>query len=358
MNRTITLTLALGFALATSAFAAGDLRDDLKVKGWLDLYYQWDLNHSPFGTNLTGREFDMKAGVFELASAAVNLSYARKGLPFTVTLDLGLGRNVQVNNGLDGNNNHRDQIFQQAYLSVPFKDGSSLDFGKFNTWIGPESVYTVDNPNYSLGTLFWYAQPNWHVGGRYTKPFSDTTTATFYVVNGWNETFDSNHSKTLGVSLAKTVNKKLSTTFNYIGGTEGTNGIGLPNAGQSDVHMVDLIATYAVSDKHTLMFNGDYASSSGANSGHFYGYSLYSNHKLSDKNDFSFRFSTVQDPQNLRGARGSVSSWTGTYNMKSSEDTTWRLEVRLDEASTNMYETSGTPKNNRTTITIAHVIRF
>ena len=356
MNRIYSLCFCA--AIAGSALATDDTKTDLKVKGWLDLFYQYDLNHSPFGTNLTGREFDMKAGVFELANAEVNFSYSTKGLPFSIVMDLGLGRNVQVNNGLDGNNNHRNQIFQQAYLSMPFKDGSTLDFGKFNTWIGPESVYTVDNTNYSLGTLFWYAQPNWHVGGRYTKPLSSSTTATFYVVNGWNETIDSNHSKTLGLSLAKTVNKKLSATLSYIGGKEGTNGIGLPTAGQSDVHMGDLIATYAVSDKHSLMLNADYASAAGANSGHFYGYSLYSNHKLSDKNDLSFRFSTVKDPQNLRGAQGSINSWTGTFNMKSSENTTWRLEFRLDQASSNLFETSGAPKNNRSTITIAHVIRF
>lgn len=344
-----------GLILANQAFAS----DDLKMSGWVDLFYQYDFNHSPFGSSLTGRGFDIRAGAFELANAEVNLKYGKKGGPFSVTLDLGVGRNVQINNGLDGANGNKNQVFQQFYVSLPFKDGSSLDLGKFNTWIGSESVYTVDNANYSLGTLFWYAQPSWHIGGRWSKPINDSSSAALYVVNGWNETQDTNNSKTFGASYSKAFSKKLSATLGYIGGKEGTNGIALPNAGQSDVHMADLIATYTLSDRQTLVFNGDYASSAGANSGHWSGYSIYSNHHLSDTRDASLRFSTVSDPQNLRGANGSISSWTGTYNMKMSEASTLRFELRYDMASTSIFQNGAAGmSNNRTTLTLAHVLRF
>ncbi|MBS1700164.1 MAG: outer membrane beta-barrel protein [Armatimonadetes bacterium] len=353
------LAIVLGLSTTCLAVASPSLPEGLKFKGWVDLFYQYDFNRSPFGRNLTGREFDLKAGAFELANAELNMVYAKKGAPFSVVLDLGTGRNVEINNGLDAKNAHHDEIVQQFYLSLPQKDGSTLDLGKFNTWIGLESVYTVDNPNYSLGSLFWYAQPNWHVGMRWTKPFNDTSTGALYVVNGWNEIQDTNGSKTLGASYAKTISKKLSATFGYIGGKEGTNGIGLPNIGQSDVHMADLIATYTVSDKHTIMFNGDYASSAGANSGHWYGYSVYSNHKLSDSKDASIRFSIVNDPQMLRGAPGSISSWTGTYNVRTTEASTIRLELRFDQANSNYFQNGAAGfSNNRTTLTIAQVLRF
>lgn len=350
-----TLLIVGVFAFSGLAVAS----DDLKVGGWLDLFYQYDFNHSPFGTNLAGREFDMKAGVFELANAEVNLKYAKAGLPFSVSLDLGTGRNVQVNNGLDAANDHRNEAIQQFYISLPQKDGSTLDLGKFNTWIGSESVYTVDNSNYSLGTLFWYGQPNWHVGARFTRPTGENSSMSLYAVNGWNETSDTNSSKTFGWSYSRPISSKLSATLGYIGGKEGTNGIGLPNSGQSDVHMADLIATYTFSDKHMLAFNGDYASSAGANSGHWSGYSIYSNHRLSDGKDFSVRFSTIQDPQNLRGANGSVSSWTATYNLKASQASTLRFELRYDMASSDLFQegTSGF-SNHRTTLTLAHVLRF
>jgi hypothetical protein len=351
------LTIALSAILVSSSFASD--AKDFTFNGWVDFYYQYDFNHSPFGTNLTGRGFDNRANSFELANAEFNIKYAKKGAPFAVVLDLGVGRNVQINNGLDAANGNRNQIVQQLYVSIPFKDGSTLDLGKFNTWIGSESVYTVDNPNYSIGTLFNYGQPNWHVGLRWAKPLTDTSTVSFFAVNGWNETNDTNSSKTFGASLSKNVTKKLSTTFGYIGGQEGTNGIGLPNAGLSNVHMGDLIATYVVSDRHSLVFNGDYASSSGANNGHWYGLSLNSNHKLSEMSDASVRFSAFHDPDGLRGTGASISSWTGTYNLKTSTASTFRFEFRLDQASASIFESgaSGFSKN-RATLTIAHVLRF
>ena len=351
------LFFALGAILTSSTFATDN--KDFTFSGWADFYYQYDFNHTPIGTNLSGRGFDNRANTFELASAQFNIKYGKKGGPFAVTLDLGVGRNAQISSGFDGVNNNKDQIIQQLFVSLPQKDGSTLDFGKFNTWIGFESGYTVDNPNYSLGTLWNYCQPTWHVGLRWTKPLTETSTASLYAVNGWNETSDSNSSKTFGATLTKNVTKKLSTTWNYIVGKEGTNGIGLPNPGQSDVHMADLIATYAVSDKQSLAFNGDFASSSGANSGHWYGMSLYSNHKLSDTNDASIRFSAIHDPQRLRSAGASVSSWTGTYNIKASSASTWRFELRFDQANTNLFENGASgSSNSRTTVTIAHVIRF
>lgn len=354
------IILSLALVAPLMAFAnAADTPSDFKISGWLDTYYQYDFNHSPFGTNLTGRGYDVRANSFELAYALVSLKYGKKDSPFSLTADLAVGRNAQINSSLDAANGNSNQAIGQLFVSFSQKDGSTFDIGKFNTWIGYESPYTIDNAGYSVSTLFNYAQPVWHVGLRYSKPLSEAATASLYAVNGWNETSDTNASKTFGFSYAKKLTPKLSTTVGYIGGKEGSNGIGLPNSGQSDVHMVDVVSTYTVSDKHTLAFNGDYASSAGANSGHWTGWSLFSNHTLSDKTDFSLRFSTVQDPNGLRGVGGSIGSLSGTYNFKTSDKSTLRLELRNDFANTPFFQSgaAGTSKS-RTTLTIAHQIRF
>lgn len=350
------ISVAVATTLASSGLANDDHKD-LKFSGWLDFYYQHDFNRSPFGSNLSGRGFDVKAGSFELATAQFNVKYGRNNSPFSVTADFGLGRTAQLSSALDGANGNSNQVIQQLFVSFAQKDGSTLDVGKFNTWIGAESAYTIDNANYSVSTLYNFAQPVWHVGVRYSKPMSDSATASLFAVNGWNEMQDTNSNKTFGFSYAKTMSKKLSTTLGYIGGKEGSNGIGLPSAGTSDVHMLDLVATYTVSDKHTLVFNGDYASSAGANSGHWTGWSVFSNHKLGD-NNFSLRFSTLQDPNNLRGVGGSIGSLTGTYAMKTSDSSTLKLELRNDMANSNFFQTNAGSSKNRTTITIAHQIRF
>jgi hypothetical protein len=353
-------SLILALVIPVSSFAhASDEHKDLTIAGWLDLYYQYDFNHSPLGTSLTGRGFDTRANSFELANLLLSIKYAKKDSPFSLTTDLATGRNAELSSALDAANGNRNQIIQQLFVTFTQKDGSTIDFGKFNTWIGFESPYTIDNPNYSISTLYNYGQPVWNVGLRYTKPINETTTAGIYAVNGWNETQDTNTSKTFGLTYAKTLSKKLSATVGYIGGDEGPNGIGLPNAGLSGVHQLDFIATYAVSDKHTLVFNGDYASSAGSNSGHWTGWSLFSNHKLNDKNDVSLRFSTLQDPNGLRGIGGSIGSLTGTFNLKTSATSTLRFEARNDFSNLSLFESgaSGSSKS-RTTLTIAHQMRF
>ncbi len=337
---------------------ASDDHKDFKITGWFDVYYQYDFNRSPFGVNLTGRGYDTRAGSFELANAQLNIKYGKKDSPFSLTADLALGRNAQINSALDAANGNSNQAIQQLFVTFTQKDGSTFDIGKFNTWIGYESPYTIDNANYSVSTLFNFGQPVWHVGLRYSKPLSDTATASLFAVNGWNETQDTNSSKTFGFSYAKTLSKKLSATLGYIGGKEGPNGIGLPNSGLSDVHMLDLVATYAASDKQAFVFNGDYASSAGANSGHWTGWSIFSNTKLSDKNDFSLRFSTLQDGNNLRGVGGSIGSLTGTFNIKTSDVSTLRLEARSDMANTSFFQSGSGSSKSRTTLTIAHQVRF
>ncbi|HLP00349.1 MAG TPA: outer membrane beta-barrel protein, partial [Fimbriimonas sp.] len=211
MNRT--LTLALTTVLASAAFAG----DEFKFSGWLDTYYQHDFNKSALGTNLAGRQFDPRAGTFELASAQVNFKWTRSEA-FSLVAELALGRTPGISSAYDAANGNSNQIFQQLYASFTQKNGATLDIGKFNTWVGYESVYVVDNANYSLATLTNFAQPTWHVGARYSKPVSETSSFSLYLVNGWNETNDTNSSKTYGATFSKAVGEDKNLTFNYIGG--------------------------------------------------------------------------------------------------------------------------------------------
>lgn len=351
MNRTI--TLALASILAASAFAG----DEFKLSGWIDTYYQHDFNKSANGVNLTGRQFDPRAGSFELGSAQLNLKW-KKSDTFSLTADLALGRTPGISSAYDAANGNSNQIFQQLYASFGQSNGGTLDFGKFNTWIGYESPYVVDNANYSLATLTNFAQPTWHVGVRYSKPFSDTSSFSLYLVNGWNETQDTNSSKTYGATYATAVGDDKNLTLNYIGGEEGQNGIGFPNAGTSTVHLFDAVATWKRSDSQTFALNADYGTSSGANSGTWSGYSLYLNNKLSDERDFNIRWSSLQDRAGIRGHGGSISSLTGTYKIKTSEDTSLLFELRKDFSNTAFFQSDAGAKKERTTLTVAHAVRF
>ena len=193
----------LAAAIALAPFSTAFAGDDIKVTGWVDFYYQYDFNKPAVGADVAGRGYDLTQNNFSLANAVVRVSRgATAKNPYGFTFDFGTGRNFEVNAGLDNsqaaavnrNANSPTKMFQQGFLTYAAADGTTWDFGKFNTWIGYESVYAVDNANYSISPLFNYSQPFWHVGMRMTKPVNDSTTVGLYVVNGWNISDDDNDS--------------------------------------------------------------------------------------------------------------------------------------------------------------------
>ncbi len=361
----------LAAAIALAAFSTAFAGDDIKVSGWVDFYYQYDFNKPAVGAPVAGRGYDFTQNNFSLANAVVRVQKgATAKNPYGFTFDFGTGRNFEVNAGLDNsqaaavttNAVSPTKLFQQGFLTYAAADGTTWDFGKFNTWIGYESVYAVDNMNYSISPLFNYSQPFWHVGMRMTKPVNESTTVGLYVVNGWNISDDDNGSKTLGLSYSKVQSEKLTTSLNWIGGNEtgANNGIGFAAAGQSNVSMFDFVGTYKVSDKHTLAVNADWATAkrldAGAADGKWSGYSIFSNHNLSDTRDFGLRYSVIDDGDGLRGLGGRLSSITATYAIKTAEAASLRFELRQDQSNFNLF--AGDNARNHMTLTVAHTIKF
>ncbi|HLO98835.1 MAG TPA: outer membrane beta-barrel protein, partial [Fimbriimonas sp.] len=119
-----------------------------------------------------------------------------------------------------------------------------------------------------------------------------------------------------------------------------------------------VVATWKRTDTQTVALNADYASSSGANSGHWWGYSLYLNNKLSDDRDLNFRWSSIQDRAGIRGHGGSASSLTGTYKIKTGEATSLLFELRKDFSNIAFFQSDAGPKKERTTLTVGHTVRF
>jgi hypothetical protein len=359
------LFAALPLALAQLSVASDE--NPITITGWLDMYYQQDFNRPSQANGLFGRAFDARSNSFALANLQTNIRMLpSEKKPYGFALDFSFGNNSEVNSSFSAPSEKTYKNIQQAYGTYLNKDGSTFDFGKFNSWIGYESIYSPDNPNYSIGTLFNYAQPNWHTGLRYTKPLNTKQTLGLYVVNGWNSVDDIDNGKTVGLSLANTLSDKLSATVNYIGGNEGVfPGTG-PAVGlsplESNLQLLDVVSTYKLNPKHTLAFNGNYGSAkandAGAPEGTFHGFSFYSNQNLSDTRDFSVRYSIFHDGNGARGFAGSIGSLTATYSIKTNAVSTLRFELRNDFANASVFADRGGSSDRRTTLTIAHVIKF
>ena len=70
--------------------------------------------------------------------------------------------------------------------------------------------------------MFSYAQPYYHTGLRMNYAASDKVGLGFYLVNGWNNSFDQNTGKSVGFSLTLTPSSKFQIIQNYLGGPENS----------------------------------------------------------------------------------------------------------------------------------------
>jgi hypothetical protein len=99
--------------------------------------------------------------------------------------------------------------------------------------------------------MFAYAQPYYHTGLRMSYAPSDKVGLGFYVVNGWNNSFDQNTGKSVGFSLTLTPNSKFQIIQNYLGGPEN----GVSNDGWR--HLYDGILNATINPNIALRFNYD-----------------------------------------------------------------------------------------------------
>lgn len=359
------MMLAVLSSVSIAAYAADDFLKDVSITGHFDLYYQHSFNNPGSASNLGFRQFDVKHDQFSLAALQVNFSKAPKeGSPMGFTLSLAAGKNQDIINAAEPGGTESYRYIQQAYVSYLLpKSGTTIDLGKFLTWIGYEGIVSPSNDVYSLSELFYVAQPIYHTGLRVSTPLGAGLTGSAYLVNGWNEVEDSNGAKSYGATLAKTFGKT-SVTGSYYGGVEGsakTNGFVVP--GETSLQLGDLIVVHQLTPKLKLALNADYASAKGVSvgdpGGHFSGIAGYVHNQFTPTIAGTLRYESVSDPNGLRtGFDSHINSLTATVEFNVTSNALFRLELRRDTANQDLFESDSGPKDQRTTLTLAHIVKF
>ncbi|MGH9935282.1 MAG: outer membrane beta-barrel protein, partial [Blastocatellia bacterium] len=177
-------------------------------------------------------------------------------------------------------NELRPQVFRhvwQAYGTyvAPLDKGLTVDFGKFASACGYETNYTKDDFNYSRS--YWFSiLPFYHLGFRVSYPFNDKFTATYYLVNGINQSEDFNAWKSQAVMLTFKPTNRITAQANYYSGKEGRVRTSILNPtfpvlptqpGLSPIeirpelngriHILDAYATFNVTNRLTFALQGD-----------------------------------------------------------------------------------------------------
>ena len=98
--------------------------------------------------------------------------------------------------------------------------GIRFDLGKMVTYFGAEVIEAIDNPNYSRSFLFNYAIPFTHTGLKMSYAFTDALSASFHIVNGWDNSTDNNRGKCYGTSISFTPAEVFALTVNGMTGPE------------------------------------------------------------------------------------------------------------------------------------------
>lgn len=246
----------------------------------VDGYYGYNFN-APVGRVNLLRAYDVTSNSFNLNQ--VNLVVEHLASPesrFGGRVDLQFGQATETLQG-SGVNEQRPQVWRnlfQAYGTylAPVGSGLQLDFGKFASSLGNEGNYTKDQVTYSRAYSFNYL-PFYHTGLRANYNVTPKVNVAYWLVNGANNTEDTNGFKSQAFLLTLKPASALTWAVNYYFGQEARDnpttlnpGLptlptqpGLPTANLSPSpngrnHIFDTYATWQVTPKLTLIGEADY----------------------------------------------------------------------------------------------------
>jgi hypothetical protein len=180
-----------------------------------DGYVNGNFNHPDSGFNGL-RNFDYRADTLHVNMGKITID--RAPAPVGFHLDVGFGQTFSAIHSTD-RAPQALKYFEQAYISVKPKSwhGLQVDAGEFVTSAGAEVIETNANWNYSRSILFSWAIPYYHFGIRTSFPVGPHFTGGVQVVQGWNNVYDNNSGKTVGLTGSYAWKKVTWSNVYYVG---------------------------------------------------------------------------------------------------------------------------------------------
>ena len=356
----IVLMIIMTFTLSAGAWAddatpapkpAGTTLEDIKNLLGLSIYLQGGYTYNfanPDSKENVLRVFDHDANSFtlDLAQIVFTKDAPVGGVGYKLKLSAGETAKFIHETGLGDTDDPFD--LTEAYISyvAPIGKGLKFQFGKFVTMHGAEVIEAVDNMNYSRGLLFNYAIPFTHTGLMIGYPFSDKVSASFYVVNGWDNFDDEGSSKTLCLSVSVTPVEQFSVVANLMNGREVlTAGASCSDSICSNRFLSDTIITVKPVKNLTFVVNPDYATQSNAapdgSDAKWYGVAGYVKYDFSDLFSASVRGEYFNDSDGVRtGTAQKAKEITLTPEFRIAKNLVVRPEYRHDWSDKEVFDTA------------------
>ncbi|WP_299120049.1 outer membrane beta-barrel protein [uncultured Winogradskyella sp.] len=187
MKKLLTLALLLTSIVLTAQDSEETTEKKFSISGSVDAYYQTLLTASDDSGQSFGTAF---AGQTGFALGMGNLIASYESGKVGAVLDLVTGPRGE---GATFSNDIVDGIVNQAYVYWNVSEGTTLTFGRFNTFLGYEVIAPAANFNYSTSYLF-SSGPFSHMGIKADFALSDDFSLMLAITNPW----DTNNTSTTG----------------------------------------------------------------------------------------------------------------------------------------------------------------
>lgn len=352
--------------------------DDLKKALGLSVYLQAGYTSNSNAGAIGGEEeqndlrvFDHKANSFtlDLAQIVFQKDPALGNVGYKLKLSAGETAKWIHSRGLSGAALDQPQSGEttnsfdvtEAYMSYTAAVGKGIrfDLGKMVTYFGAEVIEAIDNPNYSRSLLFNYAIPFTHTGLKMSYSFTDALSASFHVVNGWDNSTDNNKGKCYGASVTYAPAEVFSIIVNGMTGPEQDEALyaapapGIAGSSSSNRRdLLDVVATIKPVKPLSIIVNTDNGREQNVpgldGPATWSGVAGIVKYDFSDKYSLSVRGETFGDKEGFRtGMVQRVKEITMTPEIRLNGGLILRPEYRHDSSDVASFD-NGTKKSQNT----------
>ncbi|HKB83641.1 MAG TPA: porin [Burkholderiales bacterium] len=337
----------------------------ITINGYIDTAYSHLSGTGLFSSGAPDRVFDTEPNSFNLHQAAVTIAKTpTEG--FGGVVNLTAGRDAKVIHSFDTTSESQFDV-TQAYGQ--YAHGAlTVIAGKYVTSAGAEVINSTNDVNYSRSILFGYAIPFTHTGLRATYAVNDKVSVFGGLNNGWDDVRDTNKQKTLELGFSVTPIKPLTIAAVDYAGTERVGGL-TATGPEGMRNILDLVATYTVTDKLSFTLNYDYGSQDkastvtpdGKDKAKWSGLAGYVTYLLTDTWRLAVRGEYFDDKDGYR--TGVVQKWkeaTVTLAYLPSKNMEFRGEVRGDKSDKSSFVTSdnGTTGKTQSSYGVEAIYKF
>jgi len=310
----------------------------VSVHGSLDAYATF--NPARTSSNPAPNElyaFETQANGASVSLAKVTIE--RKVAPVGFRLDVGFGSTIDIINSTDAAAGH-DVVrnLEQAYIAWAATPSLTLRVGKMLTHHGFEVIESQANWNYTHSLLFTFAIPFTQTGIAADWAVSDVVQVSLYVVNGLNNTFETNAFKSPGLQIVCKPMPALALTQNFSAFDEQLGDAGGLARFDLAVYLFDTVATYVISDAFEIAANSDLGYDASLPSDNvFAGVAAYGRWHASTRSALSARAELFHDNDSpalgiLLPMKGDLVEGTLTLSYAPAEGLLLRAETRFDRA--------------------------